>query len=186
MARIKTYETDDEIYPLDKVIGTDGNPGVNFGATKNYTIEDLAAYFSGSGGLPALPLGAVYVGTGLSTPVSTTSTVVNVSDLLNSITIGENNVATWEWSMAQGFESYAPAPYSAALGYKAHALGNDSFASGHNSYAGGHGSAALGYGASAGNEGAASFAGSGVAVAVILLKDVVGVITEGMYMLTGF
>ena len=186
MARIKTYGTDDEIYPLDKVIGTDGNPGVNFGATKNYTIEDLAAYFSGSGGLPALPLGAVYVGTGLSTPVSTTSTVVNVSDPLNSITIGENNVATGEWSMAQGFESYAPAPYSAALGYKAHALGDDSFASGHNSYSGGHGSAALGYGASAGNEGAASFLGTGTAQTVIQLVDVAGAIAAGMFMITAF
>ena len=183
MARITTYATDSIISPLDKLIGTDADDS---NLTKNYLISDLAAYFSGSGGLSALPLGAVYVGTGLSTPVSTTSTVVNVSDSLNSITIGQNNKATGEWSIAQGFESYAPASYSAALGYKAHALGSDSFASGHNSYAGGHGSAALGYGASAGNEGAASFAGSGVDVAVILLKDVVGVITEGMYMLTGF
>ena len=240
MARIKTYETDDEIYPLDKVIGTDGNPGVNFGATKNYTIEDLGIYFSGGGipgggtvtsvGLTApsaftvsnspitgagviaitgagttsqyidgtgalqttaaslanLPLGAVYVGTGASTPVSTTSTVVNISDALNSITIGENNVATGEWSMAQGFESYAPAPYSAAIGYKSHALGDDSFASGHNSYSGGHGSAALGWGASAGNEGAASFLGDGTAQTVIQLVDVAGVIAAGMFMLTTF
>ena len=183
MARITTYVTDSAISPLDKLIGTDADDS---NLTKNYLISDLAAYFSGSGGLPALPLGSVYVGTGLSTPVSITSTVVNISDSLNSITIGENNVATGQWAMAQGFESYAPAPYSAALGYKAHALGNDSLASGHNSYAGGHGSAALGWGTSAGNEGAASFAGSGVAVAVVLLKDIAGVITEGMYMLTGF
>jgi len=183
MARITTYVTDSAISPLDKLIGTDADDS---NLTKNYLISDLAAYFSGSGGLPALPLGSVYVGAGLSVPVSTTSTVVNISDSLDSIAIGENNVATGQWSMAQGFESYAAAPYSAALGYKAHALGDDSFASGHNSYAGGHGSATLGWGTSAGNEGAASFASSGDAVAVILLKDVAGVITEGMYMLTGF
>jgi hypothetical protein len=135
---------------------------------------------------PPLPLGSVYVGTGLSTPASTTSTVVNISDSLDSITIGENNVATGQWSMAQGFESYAAAPYSAALGYKAHALGDDSFASGHNSYAGGHGSAALGWGTSAGNEGAASFTASGATQTVMQLKDVAGVIANGMYMLTAF
>jgi len=135
---------------------------------------------------PPLPLGSVYVGTGLSTPVSTTSTVVNISDTLKSITIGENNKATGEWSMAQGFESYAPAPYSVAIGYKSHALGDDSFASGHNSYSGGHGSAALGWGASAGNEGAASFLGAGTAQSVIQLVDVVGVIAAGMFMITSF
>jgi hypothetical protein len=135
---------------------------------------------------PPLPLGSVYVGTGLSTPASTTSTVVNISDSLDSITIGENNVATGQWSIAQGFESYAAAPYSAALGYKAHALGDDSFASGHNSYAGGHGSAALGWGTSAGNEGAASFTASGATQTVMQLKDVAGVIANGMYMLTAF
>ena len=135
---------------------------------------------------PPLPLGSVYVGTGITTPVSTTSTVVNISDTLKSITIGENNKATGGWSMAQGFESYAPAPYSAAIGYKSHALGDDSFASGHNSYSGGHGSAALGWGASAGNEGAASFLGDGTAQTVIQLVDVAGVIAAGMFMLTTF
>ena len=183
MARITTYVNDSVISPLDKLIGTDAD---NSNLTKNYLISDLATYFSGSGGLPALPLGAVYVGTGLSTPVSTTSTVVNISDTLKSITIGQNNVATGEWSMAQGFESYAPAPYSAALGYKSHALGDDSLASGHNSYSGGHGSAALGWGASAGNEGAASFLGDGTAQTVIQLVDVAGVIAAGMFMLTTF
>ena len=183
MARITTYVNDSVISPLDKLIGTDAD---NSNLTKNYLISDLATYFSGSGGLPALPLGAVYVGTGLSTPVSTTSTVVNISDTLKSITIGQNNVATGAWSMAQGFESYAPAPYSAALGYKSHALGDDSLASGHNSYSGGHGSAALGWGASAGNEGAASFLGDGTAQTVIQLVDVAGVIAAGMFMLTTF
>jgi hypothetical protein len=183
MARITTYVNDSVISPLDKLIGTDAD---NSNLTKNYLISDLATYFSGSGGLPALPLGAVYVGTGLSTPVSTTSTVVNISDTLKSITIGQNNKATGEWSMAQGFESYAPAPYSAALGYKSHALGDDSLASGHNSYSGGHGSAALGWGASAGNEGAASFLGDGTAQTVIQLVDVAGVIAAGMFMLTTF
>ncbi len=135
---------------------------------------------------PPLPLGSVYVGTGITTPVSTTSTVVNISDTLKSITIGQNNVATGAWSMAQGFESYAPAPYSAALGYKSHALGDDSLASGHNSYSGGHGSAALGWGASAGNEGAASFLGDGTAQTVIQLVDVAGVIAAGMFMYSTF
>ena len=57
MARITTYVTDSAISPLDKLIGTDADDS---NLTKNYLITDLAAYFSGSGGLPALPLGSVY------------------------------------------------------------------------------------------------------------------------------
>lgn len=50
MARIKTYTLDSEINPADKVIGTDGAVGVNFGKTKNYSISDLASYFSSGEG----------------------------------------------------------------------------------------------------------------------------------------
>lgn len=46
MARIITYTTDDEINPEDKVIGTDGKEGVNFGKTKNFTIGGLTSYLS--------------------------------------------------------------------------------------------------------------------------------------------
>lgn len=48
MARIKTYSSDTDISPDDKVVGTDGNQGVNFGKTKNFTIGALSS-FIGSG-----------------------------------------------------------------------------------------------------------------------------------------
>jgi len=48
MARIKTYSIDTDISPDDKVVGTDGNQGVDFGKTKNFTIAALAS-FVGSG-----------------------------------------------------------------------------------------------------------------------------------------
>ena len=47
MARIKTYALDSQIDPADKVIGSDGQLGVNYGKTKNYSISALAEYFSG-------------------------------------------------------------------------------------------------------------------------------------------
>jgi hypothetical protein len=50
MARIQIYGLDSEIDPADKVIGTDGQPGVNYGKTKNYSIAELASYFSGTEG----------------------------------------------------------------------------------------------------------------------------------------
>lgn len=43
MARINTYNIDDTINPLDKVIGTDANDNSK---TKNFTIADLNDYFS--------------------------------------------------------------------------------------------------------------------------------------------
>ena len=48
MARIKTYSQDTPVSKIDKVLGTDGDPGVNYGATKNFTVASLAA-FIGSG-----------------------------------------------------------------------------------------------------------------------------------------
>ena len=41
MARIKTYGLDSDINAADKVVGTDGTPGNDFGKTKNFTIESL-------------------------------------------------------------------------------------------------------------------------------------------------
>ena len=46
MARIITYATDTQIHDADKVIGTDGVEGVNFGKTKNYPVSDLKTYFN--------------------------------------------------------------------------------------------------------------------------------------------
>ena len=46
MARIITYATDTQIHDADKVIGTDGVEGVNYGKTKNYPISDLKTYFT--------------------------------------------------------------------------------------------------------------------------------------------
>jgi hypothetical protein len=45
MARIKTYTLDSQIDPADKVIGSDGQVGVNFGKTKNFSIGSLQTYF---------------------------------------------------------------------------------------------------------------------------------------------
>ena len=50
MARIKTYNLDSEINPADKIIGSDGKPGSTYGDTKNYSISNLASYFSGGEG----------------------------------------------------------------------------------------------------------------------------------------
>ncbi len=44
MARIKTYALDSSVSSIDKVIGTDGDPGQNYGATKNFTVADLAGF----------------------------------------------------------------------------------------------------------------------------------------------
>lgn len=41
MARIKTYGLDSDINADDKVIGTDGTPGDDFGKTKNFSIQSL-------------------------------------------------------------------------------------------------------------------------------------------------
>ena len=46
MARIITYATDSIIHDADKVIGTDGVEGANFGKTKNYTISDLKSHIN--------------------------------------------------------------------------------------------------------------------------------------------
>lgn len=45
MARIKKYGLDTTIDPADKVIGTDGTPGDDFGKTKNFSIGSLQTYF---------------------------------------------------------------------------------------------------------------------------------------------
>jgi len=50
MARIKTYSLDSQIDPADKVIGSDGQVGINFGKTKNYSMSALAEYFAGGTG----------------------------------------------------------------------------------------------------------------------------------------
>ena len=139
-----------------------------------------------TGNLPNLTLGSVYVGTGLSTPVSTTSTVVNVSDSLKSITIGDGNVVSGDYAMAHGLQSWAAGESAVALAFRSGALGHDSFAVGHNSYAGGHGSAAIGYSASAGNEAAATFGNTATAVTSIPITRVQGAITPGMYLISGY
>ena len=46
MARIKTYALDGQINLADKIIGTDGTPGSNFGKTKNYSIQSLKSFLS--------------------------------------------------------------------------------------------------------------------------------------------
>ena len=37
MARIKTYGLDSDINAADKIVGTDGTPGNDFGKTKNFS-----------------------------------------------------------------------------------------------------------------------------------------------------
>jgi len=41
MARIETYDLDSVINDADKVIGSDGVTGPNYGVTKNYTVAEL-------------------------------------------------------------------------------------------------------------------------------------------------
>lgn len=41
MARIKTYGLDSDINAADKIVGTDGTPGNDFGKTKNFSIQSL-------------------------------------------------------------------------------------------------------------------------------------------------
>ncbi len=63
MTKIKNYELDSTINDDDKVIGTDGLPGPNFGRTKNYSIGSLVTYIDnqldpvdGSGTLNTIPI----------------------------------------------------------------------------------------------------------------------------------
>lgn len=63
MTKIKNYELDSTINDDDKVIGTDGLPGPNFGRTKNYSIGSLVTYIEnqldpvdGSGTLNTIPI----------------------------------------------------------------------------------------------------------------------------------
>ena len=46
MAIINKYENDSGISLYDKMLGTDGDPGVNNGKTKNYSIASLAGFFA--------------------------------------------------------------------------------------------------------------------------------------------
>ena len=63
MTKIKNYELDSTINDDDKVIGTDGLPGADFGRTKNYSIASLVNYIDnqldpvdGSGTLNTIPI----------------------------------------------------------------------------------------------------------------------------------
>ena len=49
MARIKTYGLDSDISAADKVVGTDGTQGDDFGKTKNFSVGALRS-FIGTGG----------------------------------------------------------------------------------------------------------------------------------------
>jgi len=46
MARIETYDLDSVINDADKVIGSDGVAGPNYGVTKNYTVGELKDHIS--------------------------------------------------------------------------------------------------------------------------------------------
>ena len=63
MARIKTYSLDGTINPADKLIGSDGEPGSNFGKTKNYSVSTLGdglislkSIITGSGTINTIPM----------------------------------------------------------------------------------------------------------------------------------
>jgi len=57
MARIKTYNIDTDISSEDKVVGTDGNPGNNFGKTKNFTVGALSGFIGAGSQGPQGPAG---------------------------------------------------------------------------------------------------------------------------------
>lgn len=44
MARITSYSADSEIIDADKIVGTDGNVGSQYGKTKNFTLGDIKQY----------------------------------------------------------------------------------------------------------------------------------------------
>jgi len=46
MARIKTYGLDPNITATDKVVGTDGTPGNDFGKTKNFSVSALKSFIA--------------------------------------------------------------------------------------------------------------------------------------------
>lgn len=49
MAIINEYDNDGTINAEDKLIGSDGAVGVDYGKTKNYTIASIASYISSEG-----------------------------------------------------------------------------------------------------------------------------------------
>ena len=51
MARIKTYGLDSDINAADKVVGTDGTPGSDFGKTKNFSVSSLRSFIGAGGNL---------------------------------------------------------------------------------------------------------------------------------------
>ena len=57
MARIKTYGLDTDIDPADKVIGSDGTLGDNFGKTKNFTVAALSGFIGAGSQGPQGPAG---------------------------------------------------------------------------------------------------------------------------------
>lgn len=51
MARIKTYGLDTNIDPADKIVGTDGKQGNDFGKTKNFSVSSLRSFIGAGGNL---------------------------------------------------------------------------------------------------------------------------------------
>jgi len=107
MTKIKNYGLDSTINDDDKVIGTDGLPGPNFGKTKNYSIGSLVTYIEnqldpvdGSGTLNTIPIWTPdgdTLGDSILTysPVNTEITVggkLNVASTLN--VVGNTTVAS--------------------------------------------------------------------------------------------
>lgn len=90
MARITTYTTDNEINPEDKVIGTDGKEGVNFGKTKNFTVGGLASYINSeaAGGVSSIIAGSNVtidpISGGGDVTVSSPDAIVNTEDTFTS------------------------------------------------------------------------------------------------------
>lgn len=112
MTKIKNYELDSTINDDDKVIGTDGLPGPNFGKTKNYSIGSLVTYVEnqlapvdGSGTLNTIPIWTPDGDTlgdsviSQSTPddaitISGELTVQGDCDFINDVTLGSSTADT--------------------------------------------------------------------------------------------
>jgi hypothetical protein len=124
MTKIKNYELDSTINDDDKVIGTDGLPGPNFGRTKNYSIGSLVTYIEdqldpvdGSGTLNTIPIWTPdgdTLGDSILTysPLNTAITIGGKLIVASTLNVGENTTTgslTLQGYLADASDSYGTA-----------------------------------------------------------------------------
>jgi len=103
MANIGTYSSDIKISALDKLLGTDGTPGEDYGKTKNYTVEDLANYLN----LVFTVDSVNYNLNTISTSVSTNTTAIaTANQTLSTHTSDISANSTFSTNLATSFGTY--------------------------------------------------------------------------------